>query len=216
MSETSTPPLDVVAYVEVVPAVADEIERGMRQWREEARRLPGCARFEAARRVSPGHHFVMLASWTDRAHFDMACKSAHSDAIRTGLGPHLIAGVDNRIHAALIGGSDAPRGSAGVLVVTHVDVPPPNKDACIGLLEVLVEASRREKECCGFEVMQQADRPNHFTVVERWTSSADQAAHMLSAHTRAFRHALTPLSGALYDERIYVPISRGIDAASNG
>jgi quinol monooxygenase YgiN len=98
------------------------------------------------------------------------------------------------------------RGQAAVVVVTHIDVPPPNKDACIALIEAHVKASRAEAGCAQFEVLQQADRPNHFSAVERWSSQAAYDTHIVAAHTRQFRTALTPLSGALYDERIYTSL----------
>jgi quinol monooxygenase YgiN len=93
-----------------------------------------------------------------------------------------------------------------VHVVTHVDVPPPNKDACIELLMEQVSRARRQAGNAAFEVFQQADRPNHFSVVESWRSADDYRSHIIAEHTRAFRTRLTPLCGALYDERLYVAI----------
>lgn len=54
-----------------------------------------------------------------------------------------------------------------------------------------------------YEVLQQANRVNHFTVVEEWTSRKMFDAHVIAAHTRAFRKQLLPMEGALYDERLY-------------
>jgi quinol monooxygenase YgiN len=54
-----------------------------------------------------------------------------------------------------------------------------------------------------YEVLQQADPANHFTVVEEWTSKKVLDAHAEAAHTREFRKALLPLQGGLYDERMY-------------
>ena len=109
--------------------------------------------------------------------------------------------------ASGFGGADAARGTSAVLAVTHVDVPPPNKDASIALLEAQVGPSRQEAGCTRFEVFQQADRPNHFTMVEGWSSEAAYEAHILAAHTRQLRHSLTPLAGALYDERLFAPLA---------
>jgi quinol monooxygenase YgiN len=52
-------------------------------------------------------------------------------------------------------------------------------------------------------VVQQTNRPNHFTVVEVWRDRAAFDAHGMAAHTRRFREQLAPMSGALYDERLY-------------
>jgi quinol monooxygenase YgiN len=52
-------------------------------------------------------------------------------------------------------------------------------------------------------VLQQTNRPNHFTVVEAWKDRNAFDAHGMAAHTRQFRDRLAPMSGALYDERLY-------------
>lgn len=55
----------------------------------------------------------------------------------------------------------------------------------------------------GYEVLPEADHPNHFTVIEEWTTSKSRDAHLMAAHTRAFRERLLPKEGALYDARLY-------------
>jgi quinol monooxygenase YgiN len=57
-----------------------------------------------------------------------------------------------------------------------------------------------------FEVLQQSSRPNHFTVVEIWRDEDAYNRHITAAHTKNFRERLTPMSGALYDERLYKPL----------
>ena len=54
-----------------------------------------------------------------------------------------------------------------------------------------------------FDVLQQDSRPNHFTVVETWRDEVAYDAHMMAEHTREYRRKLTPMAGALYDERLY-------------
>jgi quinol monooxygenase YgiN len=49
----------------------------------------------------------------------------------------------------------------------------------------------------------QASRLNHLTLVEAWTDAAAREAHSAANPTRSFRTALGPMSGALYDERLY-------------
>jgi quinol monooxygenase YgiN len=98
------------------------------------------------------------------------------------------------------------RTPGAVFVLTHVDVPPPQKDACIALLKSLVGESRKEAGAVRFEVFQQTSRPNHFAVVEIWKDDKAYQAHITAEHTRGFRERLTPMSGALYDERLYKPL----------
>jgi quinol monooxygenase YgiN len=40
-------------------------------------------------------------------------------------------------------------------------------------------------------------------VVEIWKNQSAYDAHITAAHTKKFRDQLTPMSGALYDERLY-------------
>jgi len=82
-------------------------------------------------------------------------------------------------------------------------VPGPAKDACIGLLQQLTAATRNEPGLLRFDVVQQDSRPNHFTVIEIWRDRGAYDAHVMAAPTREFRRGLTPIAGALYDERLY-------------
>jgi len=91
-------------------------------------------------------------------------------------------------------------------VVTHVDVPPPKKDECIAALKTLVADSRKEAGSVRFDVFQQGNRPNHFSVVEIWKDQRAYDAHITATPTKKFRDQLTPMSGALYDERLYKAI----------
>jgi quinol monooxygenase YgiN len=193
----------IVTYVEVAPASVGAAAALVRQRVDGSRKDDGNVRAEVFQRSAPSNQFVLVGVWRDLAAFEKSRDGAASKDILGKLAPHLIAGVDTRIHNALIGGADTARGQGTVFVVTHIDVPPPNKDACIALVEAQVAAARKDVGCVRFEVFQQADRPNHFSAVEAWTDRAAFDAHIVNGHTRDFRMKLTPLSGALYDERIY-------------
>jgi quinol monooxygenase YgiN len=54
-----------------------------------------------------------------------------------------------------------------------------------------------------FEVLQQSNRQNHCTIVEIWQDQPALEAHVMAAHTRQFRDKFQPMSGSLYDERLY-------------
>jgi quinol monooxygenase YgiN len=193
----------IVTYLEVAPASAAAAAALIAQRVDGSRKDNGNLRAEAFRRSAPSNQFALVGIWQDQAAFEASRDSAASKDILGKLNAHLITGMDTRFHNALIGGPDTARGQGSVFVVTHIDVPPPNKDACIALVEAQVAASRQDPGCMRFEVFQQADRPNHFSVVEAWSDRAAFDAHIVTAHTRDFRMKLTPLSGGLYDERIY-------------
>lgn len=203
---TDNEPVHTVTYFEVAPSASNDVANFLREWAGSTRTSDGCRSIETLRRTVPNHHFAIVASWASRKHYEASRDGAAGTGLRARIEPHLICGIDTRIHNALIGGPDAKRGQAAVVVVTHIDVPPPNKDACIALVEAQVKLSRAESGSAHFDVLQQSDRPNHFSAVERWSSQGAYDMHIVAPHTRQFRMALTPLSGALYDERIYTSL----------
>ena len=168
------------------------------------RKADGCLRAELFQREAPENQFVSVTIWKDQSAFEAGRDSSASKALREDIEAHLISGIDSRVHTGLApAGMDALQAGGTVCVVTHVDVPPPSKDACIAVLKAQIEASRKEDGVVRFEIFQQCDRPNHFTVVEVWRGPQDYAAHIVADHTKAFRKKLSPISGALYDERLY-------------
>ena len=58
-----------------------------------------------------------------------------------------------------------------------------------------------------YDVLQQSSRPNHLTLVEVWRGMAALEKHEVAAHTRKFREGLLPMSGSLYDQRLYQTIN---------
>ena len=77
------------------------------------------------------------------------------------------------------------------------------KDDGLAAVKQLGEDGRKEPGNARFEVVQQTNRPNHFTVVEIWKDARAVDAHSMTEATRQFRDKLGPMSGALYDERMY-------------
>ena len=87
--------------------------------------------------------------------------------------------------------------------MTHADAIPSGKDEAIVLLKQLAEASRTDDGNVRVEVLQQTSRQNHFTLVEIWRDQQALETHQMTTHTRQFREKFQPLSGSLYDERLY-------------
>ena len=96
-----------------------------------------------------------------------------------------------------------PRVAGAIYAVTHADAIPPAKDDAMVLLKQLAEVSRHDDGSVRFEVLQQRSRLNHFTIVEIWRDQKALDAHVMAAHTRQFREQFQPMSGSLYDERLY-------------
>jgi quinol monooxygenase YgiN len=195
-----------VTYIEVAPAARDRAAGLLRQLADAARGDEGNTRFDILQRVLSSNHFAIVSIWKEQSAYERHAATAHSKEFREKIKPHLISAIDDRLHSGLAVSASSSTDKLtpeAVYVVTHVDVPPPRKDECVQLLDALVADSRKEAGAQRFEVFQQSSRPNHFSVVEVWRSQAAYDAHITSAHTRHFREQLTPMSGALYDERLY-------------
>jgi (4S)-4-hydroxy-5-phosphonooxypentane-2,3-dione isomerase len=93
-----------------------------------------------------------------------------------------------------------------VYVVSHVDVPVNVRDKGLAALQALAEPTRKDNGNLRFDVTHERRRTNHFTVVEVWRNQAAHDAHEVATHTRDFRGALTPITGAMYDQRWYRPL----------
>ena len=195
-------PVYIATYVEVVPTAVDEGAALLKQYRDASRKDAGNQRMELVQELGRPTRFAVLAIWQDQKAFELHANKA----LREKLKPIQAAPYDDRVHSGLAVAAKEALRSGSVVVLTHVDVPPPFKDTTISLLQQLAEASRKEAGNQRFEVQQQGNRPNHFTVVELWVDKKAYDAHVMAGHTRQFRDKLGPMSGALYDERLYQPL----------
>ena len=203
--DPADPTVYMVSYIDVAQASrAADVEQ-LRQLAVASRKDPGVVRFEVFQRTAPPNQFVIVGIWKDQQSYDAHAASAHVKTFRQKLEPHLVAPIDERPYVGLaVGPKDGAAIPAGSFVsVSHVDVIPPKKDDGIAALKTLADPTRKDKGNVRFDVYQQKARPNHFTVVEVWKSKKAFDEHTMSAHVREFRDKLTPMSGALYDERLY-------------
>jgi quinol monooxygenase YgiN len=114
----------------------------------------------------------------------------------------LISPLDEREHEVLEVDEFADF-SDELFVVTHIDVIPPEKDNGNALVRQMCLDSRKQDGCLACNALAQINRPNHMTVFENWLDREAQSTHAETDTIKTFREALTPLSGALYDERFY-------------
>lgn len=199
MDETSY----VVTYIEVAPSAAEQTAELVTEYVEISREMGGNMDFQALQRIGQPNHFAILEVWRDVQTRDANTSSAHAERFRTSLDPLLYSPIDSREHGDLATAAGAEVGPDGVFAVTHVDVTPNNTDLAVALLDTLAAESRRDNGNGRFDALVQSNRRNHMTVVEAWEDTAAQEAHYGAEHTKTFRASLFPLSGALYDERLY-------------
>ncbi len=198
----------VVTYIEVAPSAAAEARTLLRRFRDASRGEPGNLRFDALHRSERTNHFAIVGAWKDPKAQEAHAASAHAKEFREKLAPLLSAAYDERAHVGLsVGpGPVASAGRGAIHAVTHVDIIPTFKDKGVALVKELAEASRKDAGSLRFDALTQANRPNHMTLVETWQDPRVFEGHLVAAHVKRFREALTPMSGSLYDERLYALI----------
>jgi quinol monooxygenase YgiN len=197
-------PVYVATYVEVLPNAVRDATTILRQHREAVRKEAGNVRAEVIHETGRPTRFVLLSAWSDQNTLDAHVKSAPQ--VREKFKALLAAPFDERLHSGFAVAAREPLRPNSVTVASHVDVPPPMRETLEPMLRALADASRKESGNVRFEVQQQANRVNHFTVVEVWADQKTYEAHVVAPHTRQFRDALGPMLGALYDERLYRPL----------
>ncbi|HTE13673.1 MAG TPA: antibiotic biosynthesis monooxygenase [Burkholderiales bacterium] len=196
----------LVTYIEVAPGESGKALAMLRTVRAASRKADGVVQFEAFQRRERLHHFAIVEAWKDAPSRDANLASAHTKKFRAAIQPLLVAGYDERPHGALdVGPATAVPGAKGatVFVVTHVDFTPPKKDEGIAALRAIADPSRQESGNLRYDILQQSNRPNHLTLVEAWREHKALEAHEAAAHTAKFRDVSTPMSGALFDQRLY-------------
>jgi quinol monooxygenase YgiN len=194
----------LATYVEVMPnAVAPGIAL-LQQYRDAISKEDGNLRAKALAEIDRPNRFVVVEARRDKAALDAHGQSAATLKFRDKLKPIADAPYDERINNALYVTQGKNESQSGAIyVATHVDVIPAGKDDCMAALKAMSVDTASDPGNISYEVLQQANRGNHFTVIEAWTNRKALDAHAMAAHTRAFRERISPVAGALYDERIY-------------
>jgi quinol monooxygenase YgiN len=202
--EASEAVVYVVSYIEVMPPSTGEAITLFRQYREASRKESGNMRLEVLQQSGRPDHFALVEVWKDQQTFEAHGRAAHTTQLRDKLQPLRVSPQDERLHRGLaVGAMQTAHTASATYVVTHADAIPPGKDEALALLKQLAEASRNDTGNIRFEVLQQTNRQNHCTIVEIWQDQQTLEAHARAAHTRQFRDKFQPLSGSLYDERLY-------------
>ena len=191
-------------YVEVMPTATGAGAALLKQYRDASSREDGNLRADALQEIARPNRFVIVEAWRDKAALDGHAQGAASAKFRNALTPLADAPQDERITNALyVMQGQSQRRADAIYVVTHVDVIPAGKDDCMAALKAMSADTANDSGNISYDVLQQANRANHFTVVEAWADRMSFDAHAMAVHTRAFRDKLAPIAGALYDERVY-------------
>jgi quinol monooxygenase YgiN len=196
----------VVTYIEVAPSpqVQGDVAELLKALAASSRKEAGNERYDVLQRMGRENQFAILEAWTDIKAAEAHTSGAALKQFKDKLKPVEISFYDERpSNGVAVAPAAAAVDKDAVYAVTHVDVAPPSKDECIVLLKKLADDTRKEPNALRFEAWQQNNRANHFTVTEIWKNRAAIDGHIAAAGTREFREKLGPMSGALYDERLY-------------
>ncbi len=202
--ETMNGPVYIVTYFDVAPTAAQQSAGIVREFADASRKEDGNAGFEAFEEIGRPSRFATLEIWREKKTADAHHAGTAAAAFRSKLQPLMIGGFGARPHGGL--SVAAPKGQLpadALYVLTHVDVFPSFKDQAIELVKAQADAARKDDGNLRYDVVQWDGHPNHFTLVEVWRDRKAFDASVMTPHNKEFRDKLTPLEGALYDERLY-------------
>lgn len=189
-----------VAYVEVESEAVARMRSVFARYRDASRPEAGFGDLELLEQGGHPGMFVVIERWRNRESAEAHGKADSTKQFHEALDPLRVSGYDERPYKDLATGQASAAGAETVYVVTHVDVAPPGDAAA--LLRRLADDSRNEPGCLRFDILQHAERANHFTIVEAWRTRAARDRHVAAAHTRRYRDALQPMIGSPLDERL--------------
>lgn len=193
----------VVTYVEILPAQVRQGLAILRKLKADSLNDDGLVSFIVLRRLSHDSHFMLLEEWKDNAAREAHVAKPHVVAARAALKPIESAPYDERPHRPLAAGAAQPPAKNALYAVTHVDYVPVYREEGEAALKTFATASRSASGNTRFDVLTQASRPNHMTIVSIWAGSRPLTQHVAAAATRDYRQNLLPRSGSIYDERLY-------------
>ncbi len=192
----------VVTYIEVMPVSTSQAIDLLVDHAEASHDDDGNSLFQVLQRIGRPNHFAILETWADADAQETHASAGHTRAFRAALDPLLYSPYDQRLHTELHVGGRADTGGS-IYGLTHIDIIPTGLNEGLERIAALVAASRGDAGVVRFDVLTQVSRRNHMTLVESWESVGSQEAHSTAGHKKVFRDALQPLSGSLYDERLY-------------
>jgi quinol monooxygenase YgiN len=201
-------PVYLATYVDVMPNAVASGTALLKQYRNASLHEDGNLRFEVLQELERPNRFAIVEAWRDKAALDAHGATASTVQFRDKLKAVENAPYDERVNNGLYVGQGKNESQTGAIyVLTHVDVIPAGKDDCMAAFKAMSSDTPSDMGNISYEVLQQANRSNHFTVIETWTNRKALDTHAMAPHTRAFREKLTPIAGALYDERFYKALS---------
>jgi (4S)-4-hydroxy-5-phosphonooxypentane-2,3-dione isomerase len=194
----------IVSYVEIMPPAVRDGTALLNRYHDASRQQRGNLRSTVLHEIGRSDRFAIMEMWTDKTAVENHRRTPSILEFFEKLKAIQTAPVDERVENGLFVEPIQKQSPAEALyVLTHVDIAPEHSEDGLTLLRAMHDNSVDEPGNVTYEVLQQENRTNHFALVEEWASMKALDTHIESQHTRAFRQALLPMQGALYDERRY-------------
>jgi quinol monooxygenase YgiN len=198
----------VATYIEVQPGRSAEAVALIGEYAERMRGETGCLAVDALQELHRQNRFAVIEAWDDDSSHQAHEAAVAAAEFRSRLRDIHKSPYDQRIHHGFEVGARGEATPSSLFIVTHVDVPPPRREETEILLRGFARQIRSHEGNLRFDIFQQeAPRTNHFTMVAVWSSGPAFALHEANPETRQFRESLAPMLGALYDERLYGPMT---------
>ena len=199
------PPSYAVTYIELKTDQTVVGRGALRDYAALSRKENGNLEFQVVEDSARPNRFSILEAWSGRDLLEAHYRNATTAKLLARLRPARAAPDDRRMYDGLYASAPANR-SGTIYVMTHVDVMPPYADGAASLLKAMRAETPRDPGNIGYDILRQQHEPNHFTVAEVWVNQRAFEAHLAAAHTVSFRQKLLPMTGALYDERVFTPL----------
>jgi quinol monooxygenase YgiN len=193
----------VVTYLEVSPDAVAQSCSLLKSYAAAAQQAAGAVQVETFQRIGQDNHFAIVETWADTKAQESFAASPAAEGFRGSIAPLRIGPYDARPHFSLSVGPKVAAPADAVVGITHVDIVPARKEEGVASVKTLAEQSRTSPGNIRYDAWVQTSRGNHMTIVESWTSMAALANYTTEAATRTFRENLLPMSGSLYDQRLY-------------
>ena len=203
LAEDVAQPTYVVTYMEIAPGLASEARPLITAYSADARKASGAVEVDALERIGYPNPFALLEQWQSPGAKQAFASTEAATKFRAALGRLQSAAYDERLHTPLSVGPSKEASPDALVILTHVDLIPTSVDVGVGKVKAFVEQGRGARGNLRFDVLTQASRKNHMTIVESWDAPASKDAWISTPAARSFREDLQPMSGSLYDERAY-------------
>jgi quinol monooxygenase YgiN len=194
----------LVTYIDVTPKAVVSGAAVLERYRAATHAQAGSQRADVLQEMARPDRFAILETWSGKLALDAHDRAPTTIKFRQDLGEIESGPYDERICRSLsfLRGK-GENGPGSIFVLTHVDVAPDHVEEFLALIKDMSAATAHEGGNVRYQVLQQTERLNHFTVAEQWANGEALEAHAMATHTHGFRARLQPMIGALYDQRLY-------------